>query len=366
MLNIYQIVSNKQWSGAEQYAFDLMATMRDDPDEKYYLEIVTQNRPQIIGQFRRLEVPVSTLPLKGLSDLDTPVRLARMIRRGRNILHVHSMKDAVTAVMARKISENASNRIVLTCHSVERPKTSFLYRRILKELDHIVFVSQISYDEFISHAHRFDRARASVIHDSIRPIQPAGPVPSLRQLCGIGHDTTLILFHGRVCKDKGVDVLLRALSQLHKHDFHLAIIGNADRKYLRHLRLFIQANQLADNITFLGFQSDLQPLIAQCDFGVLPATWREPFGISNLEYMMQGKAHIATNNGGQMEYLRPGENALVVAPDDFPSLSAAIQQLISDNALRQRLGRQAQADFSQSLDYPHFYRQITALYHTLW
>ncbi|MGM9803715.1 MAG: glycosyltransferase family 4 protein [Muribaculaceae bacterium] len=365
MLNIYQIVSDKQWGGPEQYAFDLTAQMREDPDN-FYMEIVTQNRPKIIKHFRRLEIPISTLPLKSLSDLDSPIRLARQIKRGRNILHVHNMKDAATAVLANKISENPNNRIVLTSHSIERPKTGFMYRRILREIDHIIFVSQVSYDEFINHAKRFDARRASVIHDSIRPIETGTPAIDLRSTYGISPDKALIMFHGRVCKEKGVDVLLRAVAQLDKNTYHLVIVGEGNKRFLSRIKSFIEVNGLADNVTMLGFQTELQKLIRQADFGVLPAAWREPFGISNLEYMMEGKAHIATTSGGQVEYLQDGDNALLVSPSDFSQLAAAISLLISDKKLRSNIGEKARLDFNRQLDYSHFYEKIVNLYNSLY
>ena len=125
-------------------------------------------------------------------------------------------------------------------------------------------------------------------------------------------------------------------------------------------------NQLQGNVSFLGFQSELQKLIAQADFGVLPATWREPFGISNLEYMMQGKAHIATTSGGQVEYLRHGENALLVTPGDFSELADAMQTLIDDTQLRHSLGDAALAHFNSNLNYEHFFEKITNLYTSLY
>ena len=366
MLNIYQIVSDKQWGGPEQYAFDLTAHIRELHNNDFYMEIVTQQRPKIIKHFRRLEIPISTLPLKSLSDLDSPIRLARQIKRGRNILHVHNFKDAASAVLANKISENPNNRVVLTSHSVERPKTGFLYRRILSEIHHIIFVSQVQYDEFINHAKRFPRERASVIHDSIRPIETGTPAIDIRKTYNIPDEAALIMFHGRVCKEKGVDVLLRAVAQLDKQAFHLVIVGDGSPRFMKRMKQFVEVNQLHNNVSFLGFQSELHKLIAQADFGVLPATWREPFGISNLEYMMHGKAHIATTSGGQVEYLRHGENALLVTPGDFSELADAMQTLIDDTQLRHSLGATALTHFNANLSYPHFFEKITNLYTSLY
>ena len=104
MINVFHIVSNKHWTGAEQYTYDLVERLRNDPE--FYVEVVCRKHPNVLKQYRRLEIPISILPLKGVTDIDSPVRFARLLRKGQNIIHVHSFKDAFMAVMARRISEN--------------------------------------------------------------------------------------------------------------------------------------------------------------------------------------------------------------------------------------------------------------------
>ena len=88
MINVFHIVSNKHWTGAEQYTYDLTALLRKDPD--FYVEVVCRKYPRVLKQYRRLEIPISILPLKGVTDIESPVRFARLLRKGRNIIHVHS------------------------------------------------------------------------------------------------------------------------------------------------------------------------------------------------------------------------------------------------------------------------------------
>ena len=74
MINVFHIVSNKIWSGPEQYAYDLALRLRND--NNYYIEVVCKKSEAVFNKFRSLEIPVSILPLKGLTDLDSPVRFA--------------------------------------------------------------------------------------------------------------------------------------------------------------------------------------------------------------------------------------------------------------------------------------------------
>ena len=125
MINVFHIVSNKHWTGAEQYTYDLVDRLRKDPS--FYVEVVCRKHPNVLKQYRRLEIPISILPLKGVTDIDSPVRFARLLRKGQNIIHVHSFRDAFMAVMARRISENRNTRVVVSVHGVYKPKKNYMY-----------------------------------------------------------------------------------------------------------------------------------------------------------------------------------------------------------------------------------------------
>ena len=142
MINVFHIVSNKIWSGPEQYAYDLALRLRND--DNYYIEVVCKKSEAVFNKFRSLEIPVSILPLKGLTDLDSPVRFARLLKRGQNIIHVHTFHDAFAAIWAKHIAENPNTRIVLTLHGVNRPRINYLSKKVYRDLDRIVFVCHAS------------------------------------------------------------------------------------------------------------------------------------------------------------------------------------------------------------------------------
>ena len=122
---------------------------------------------------------------------------------------------------------------------------------------------------------------------------------------------------------------------------------------------------MVNNVTLLGFRDNILEYLRQADFGVLPSIQPEALGISNLEYMMAGRAHICSNNGAQPEYVNDNVNGLLVPPGDESALTTAINQLINDAAGRSRMGTQAQKDFQDNLDYPNFYQKMTSLYRSL-
>ncbi len=365
MINVFHIVSNAVWGGAERYASDLVAHMRHD--DNFYVEVVSAKHDNIIEQFQKMDIPVSILPLKGIRDFDSPVRLARMLRKGRNIVHVHNYRDATTAVMARIISDNPSTKVVFTPHTLKRPTMNYVSKKVYRNIDRYVFVSQFAYDHFISHAPRTNKSRTSVIPESVLNTDTSAqaPVPDLRKEFGMNDKQALIMFHSRLCRDKGIDVLLKALSMLDRDSYRLAVLGDGQAKALSRIKSFIIENKMVRNVYLLGFQRNVHGYLWQCDFGVMPSTVAEVQGISNLEYMKQGKPIITTYNGAQPEYVRNMKNGILVKPNSPEQLADAIKTLCKDPELRVKLGKQAKADFDSKLNYENFYTKITNLYSSL-
>ena len=365
MINVFHIVSSKTWGGAERYASDLVAQMRHDPN--YYVEVVSAKNDDIIEQFQKMDIPVSILPLKGIRDLDSPVRLARMLRKGQNIVHVHTYRDAATAVMARIISDNPNTKVVLTPHGLKRPKLNYISKKVYKNIDRYAFVSNFAHDYFVAHAPRINKAQAMIIPESVLHIDTSAKedVPDLRKMMKIKDNQALIMFHSRLCRDKGIDVLLKALTLVDKSKFKLAVLGTGQPKAETRIKSFIIENNLVENIKLLGFQRNVRGYLQQCDFGVQPSTIAEAQGISNLEYMKKGKPIITTSNGAQPEYVSHMENGLLVKPNNPEQLAEAINTLCDDKELRTKLGKQAKIDFDTKLNYDKFYEKITTLYNSL-
>jgi glycosyltransferase involved in cell wall biosynthesis len=81
----------------------------------------------------------------------------------------------------------------------------------------------------------------------------------------------------------------------------------------------------------------LPPVYDDHDAVLFPARWDEPWGLVPLEAMARGRPVVATGTGGSAEYLRDGDNALLVARGDAGALAAAIDRLAADAPLRSRL-----------------------------
>ena len=84
-------------------------------------------------------------------------------------------------------------------------------------------------------------------------------------------------------------------------------------------------------------RAELLDAYATADAVVFPVRWSEPWGLVPLEAMARGRPVVASGRGGSSEYLRDGENCLLMNPDEPGSLASALRRLAAGPALRARL-----------------------------
>lgn len=90
-------------------------------------------------------------------------------------------------------------------------------------------------------------------------------------------------------------------------------------------------------------------------FGVMPSMLPEPLGTVVMEAMSRGKATVGTAPGGHTDMIVDGETGLLVPRGDVKALADAMQRLLTDNELREQLGRSAAArsvEFTATVSMP--------------
>lgn len=143
---------------------------------------------------------------------------------------------------------------------------------------------------------------------------------------------------GRIDRQKGIDTAVSSLAHL-PASAELTIWGTGDDRYVADMQSLAARMGVSHRIRFGGFVSggDLKAAYAGADVIVFPVRWDEPFGLVPIEAMALGRPVVSTARGGAREYLRDGDNALVVGADDPRALASAITRLAEDDDLRARL-----------------------------
>lgn len=363
MSTIFHIVSNKEWGGGEQYVFDLAQRQKAD-----YITVNVFCKPiaDIVAKYKTIADQVFPARLNGVTDFQSAFAMAKVVRHaGKCVIHAHNFKDAFTACYARLLSGNKQVRVVMCRHLTRKGKNSLVYRWLYGQLDAICFDSNLSLNTFLSTRPSIDERKLSVVRTSIVVPEVVKPA-ALREELNIGTDEAMAMYHGRLDPEKGIDTLMDAVEKLKKDQnvrpFKLVLIGRGSQEYTRHLQDLISKKQLQDVVRLAGFRHPVLPYVATADFGILASTVQEGCPLSPQEYMSQGRPVVATDNGGQREYIVSGINGVLVPPCDSKKLAEAMAQMINDPEKRGEMGRKAKEDFFDHMDYEYFYTQIKQLY----
>ncbi|MEU3523465.1 glycosyltransferase [Streptomyces sp. NPDC038707] len=170
-------------------------------------------------------------------------------------------------------------------------------------------------------------------------------------------DRPLVVCVGRLCRQKGQDVLLRAwdtvLGTLPRA--RLALVGNGpDHEALR--------ARAHPSVEFAGAVADVVPWYRAADLVVLPSRW-EGMALAPLEALGCGRPVVLTDVDGARESLPPALAArCLVPPEDPGALARAITGLLSDPPLRAALGEQGRRHIAARHDVRHTATRVTAVY----
>jgi len=147
-----------------------------------------------------------------------------------------------------------------------------------------------------------------------------------------------LLYVGRLHPDKGIHDAVSALTLL-PDEATLTFAGSWDPREEAGLSDAVNQLGLRDRVTLLGqLPADkIGELYRSSDVLLFPVRWDEPWGLVPLEAMGSGCPVIATGRGGSGEYLRDGENCLLVPAEAPDHLAAAVGRLAASDELRQRL-----------------------------
>ncbi len=153
----------------------------------------------------------------------------------------------------------------------------------------------------------------------------------------------VIVAAGRLTEQKGFDLLIRSFAQLAGRypDWRVEIYGEgaADRDALA---LQIDAAGLSGVVTLMGSTQRIGEVLASSAIFALSSRW-EGMPIVVLEAMSKGAAVVAFDcPTGPRELIHSGRDGLLVAAGDVDAFAAALEQVMSDAELRQRLGAAAQ------------------------
>ena len=284
---------------------------------------------------------------------------------GADLVHSHTWYANLAGYLASQLYGIPH---VATVHSLEplRPwkaeqlgggyaLSSWAERVSLTSADAVVAVSDGMRSDLLSVYPEILSERVHVIRNGIDTAEYA-PDPDTWTLAKHGIDPTrsYVIFVGRITRQKGVPVLLRAAASLDPSAQLVLCAGAPDTRELEAEVSALVSELRAERSGVIWIREmlpkpEIIQLLTNALLFVCPSVY-EPLGIVNLEAMACETAVVASRVGGIPEVVAGGETGLLVPPDDPASLADAMNMLVRDPERAAEMGwagrERAVAEFS--------------------
>ncbi len=138
----------------------------------------------------------------------------------------------------------------------------------------------------------------------------------LRKKLGFNNDDFVLLYVGRLIKEKGIDILINAINRIENPKIKLLIVGESVFKNSKQTpftkNLQTLCSDIPDRVIFTGFipNTELHKYYRIADVHIVPSVYEEAAGLVAQEGKVVGLRQIITNSGGLKEYA--SKNAVVV------------------------------------------------------
>lgn len=165
----------------------------------------------------------------------------------------------------------------------------------------------------------------------------------IRNKLGISQDEIVLLYIGRLNRDKGMLDLAAAFNKLcatPESNIKLLIVGTDEQKIQP--AILQLCSECQDRIIFIDFTDSPEEFMSASDILCLPS-YREGFGSVIIEAASVGIPAVASRIYGITDAVEEGQSGFLHEPGNIDELAEMIHQLVEDPALRRRMGEYARS-----------------------
>lgn len=167
----------------------------------------------------------------------------------------------------------------------------------------------------------------------------------------------VVLYVGSLIRGKGIDLLLRALSEIRcSYTLHIVGAGKSEPS----LRALAKTLGISGAVHFAGWVPNeaLARYYQGAKVVAVPSAWPEPFGLVGLEAMRHGRPVAAFRVGGIPDWLVHEETGLLAPPQDVKAYAAALELLLTDTGLARRMGLQGARRVKEKFSFAHYIERL--------
>lgn len=251
-----------------------------------------------------------------------------------DVIHAHDWMTYKAGIEASKISNKP---LIIHLHSTENDRTAGkpdkkimqIEKEGLKAADRIITNSNYSKRNIIKQ-YKIKPEKIEVVHWGIEPINLPKKLPK---------DGNVVLFLGRVTKQKGTDYLIESAKQVIERLPNTVFIIAGDGDLIPEITRQARELGILDKMSFVGAvkEDEIAKLFQLSDICVMPSR-SEPFGLVALESMIHGTPVLVSKNSGAKE---SAKNITIINPSNTKEMAHKIVHLLQNKQLREEIRQEA-------------------------
>jgi glycogen synthase len=224
-----------------------------------------------------------------------------------DVIHAHDWTSYLAGVAAKIAS---GKKLILHVHATSfdqaagnnvDPAIYKIEKECFALADKIVTVSEYT-KNIVVNKHDVPAQKVEVIHNGCDTFEPPKLNLTLSELKAQGKK--IVLYHGRISIQKGVDYFVKAARRVVDVDSNIVFVISGWGDMMTQIIEQVGALGLSSNVRFAGalWEEDRDRMYQSADLVVMPSV-SEPFGLVPLEALQHGTASIITKQSGVSEVL---------------------------------------------------------------
>jgi glycosyltransferase involved in cell wall biosynthesis len=318
-------------AGSEGHLLRLLPGLQRQGVDIHMMVLEEPRRPvdQFCQQLNDAHIPVERAYIRGHIDAAVLPRLKEWLQSIKpDIVHTHLLHADLYGLLAARLAG------VSHCVSSRHNDDAFRHRVLIKALnrwimryaDRVVAISD-ALAHFVAEVEGIHPHKIVTIHYGYEAPPPTLSARTVaREGFGFSEGDTIVGATGRLIRQKGMDILIRAFALvLEEHGAaQLVIVGDGpERQSLEELTSLLG---IGSSVRFLGWVDDAaQRVTPALDVAVVPSRW-EGFGLVTLEAMGWAVPVIASRVSALPEIVVDGQTGYLVPPDNPKALLVAMPQ----------------------------------------
>lgn len=282
-----------------------------------------------------------------------------------DIIHAHDWTSYLAGVAAKKVSgkplilhvhatsfdQAASNNVDPTIFRIEQDAFNYA--------DSVVAVSDLT-RRIIIEKHRIAPEKVTVVHNGCDTFVPPVYEPTLRELKSQGKK--IVLYHGRITIQKGVDYFVRAARRVVDVDPNIVFVISGWGDMQNQIVRLVGETGLSGHVIFAGalWEEERDRMYQTADLVVMPSV-SEPFGLVPLEALQHGTPSLISKQSGVAEVLT---HVLKIDFWDVDGMANHILAAMRYDVLRTQLASEGRIEINR-LSWREAAKKIVTLYKNL-